>query len=353
MPDSAKSVPMIAPTPLMRRRLFFIILSVLLAAATGISCILYYYSVSRSEYYRAKANSQQLSSYTISANRGTIYDRKGKILAQSTTVWDVVLDPKYISENDSENTEKICRFLSSVAGRNYLDLMSACEDTTKEYYIVKKKVDKGIRDRIQAFIDENKIKPFSISLMETSKRYYPNDSLASSIIGFTNYDGDGVYGIEAYYDDYLQGTDGLIVMAKDARGNAMPYDYENRYEASDGNSIVLTIDEVVQHYLEKNLEITLSQHAVANRATGIVMNVNTGAIVAMATAPGYDLNNPSELSEYDKELLVKLREQLVLDYRASECQSVDGALDVASLCCQLLSIDLVASKAFVLVVVVG
>ena len=323
MPDSAKSVPMIAPTPLMRRRLFFAILSALLAIAVAISCILYYYSVTQSEYYRAKANSQQLRSYTISANRGTIYDRKNKILAQSTTVWDVVLDPKYISENDSGNTELICRSLSTILNKNYLELMEACEDTTKEYYIVKKKVDKGIRDRIQAFIDENDIMPFSISLMETSKRYYPNDTLASTIIGFTNYDGDGVYGIEAYYDDYLQGTDGLIVMAKDARGNAMPYDYENRYEASDGNSIILTIDEVVQHYLEKNLEIALSQHAVANRATGIVMNVNTGAIVAMATAPGYDLNNPSEISEYDKELLVKLREQLVMDYAAGSMTDQD------------------------------
>ncbi len=324
MPDNIKSTPMVAPTPLMRRRLFLGILSALLAVAIAISCVLYYYSVSQSEYYRAKANSQQLRSYTITANRGTIYDRNNKILAQSTTVWDVVLDPKYISENDAANTELICRTLSTMLGKDYVTLMEACGDTSKEYYIVQKKVDKATRDRIQAFIDEKDIMPFSISLMETSKRYYPNDQLASSIIGFTNYDGDGVYGIEAYYDDYLQGTDGLIVMAKDARGNAMPYDYENRYEASDGNSIILTIDEVVQHYLEKNLEITLSQHAVANRATGIVMNVNTGAIVAMATAPGYDLNNPSELSEYDLNALVELREQLVMDYAAGSMTDQDA-----------------------------
>ena len=324
MPDNIKSTPMVAPTPLMRRRLFLVILSALLAVAIAISCVLYYYAVSQSEYYRAKANSQQLRSYTITANRGTIYDRNNKILAQSTTVWDVVLDPKYISENDAANTELICRTLSSILGKDYATLMEACGDISKEYYIVQKKVDKATRDRIQAFIDEKDIMPFSISLMETSKRYYPNDQLASTIIGFTNYDGDGVYGIEAYYDDYLQGTDGLIVMAKDARGNAMPYDYENRYEASDGNSIILTIDEVVQHYLEKNLEITLSQHAVANRATGIVMNVNTGAIVAMATAPGYDLNNPSELSEYDLNALVELREQLVMDYAAGSMTDQDA-----------------------------
>lgn len=324
MPDNLKSTPMVVPTPLMRRRLFLVILSVLLAIAIAISCVLYYYAVSQSEYYRAKANSQQLRSYTITANRGTIYDRNNKILAQSTTVWDVVLDPKYISENDAANTELICRTLSSILGKDYATLMEACGDISKEYYIVQKKVDKATRDRIQAFIDEKDIMPFSISLMETSKRYYPNDQLASTIIGFTNYDGDGVYGIEAYYDDYLQGTDGLTVMAKDARGNAMPYDYENRYEASDGNSIILTIDEVVQHYLEKNLEIALSQHAVANRATGIVMNVNTGAIVAMATAPGYDLNNPSELSEYDLNALVELREQLVMDYAAGSMTDQDA-----------------------------
>ncbi|MGN0657770.1 MAG: penicillin-binding transpeptidase domain-containing protein [Ruminiclostridium sp.] len=316
MPDSYNSTPIVAPTGIMRRRMFFIVLALLLVLAGYITTVLYNTAVVKSEYYRSKANSQQLKKYTITANRGTIYDRNNKILAQSTTVWDIVISPKSIEENDSEKKELICKTLSELLDVDYEKIMNGCENTDNEYFIVKKKVGKADKELVQQFIDENDLAPFSVKPMENSKRYYPNNSLASSIIGFTNYDNEGVYGLEAYYNDYLKGVDGLIAMAKDANGDAMPYDYENRYEASDGNSLVLTIDEVVQHYLEKNLETAISQHKVANRATGIVMNAKTGAIIAMATAPGYDLNNPSELSEYDMQELEELRQQLILDYAA-------------------------------------
>ena len=324
MPDSTQSTPILAPTNKMKRRMFWVVLTLLIFAAGYICTVIYNTAVVRSEYYRSKANSQQLSSYTISANRGTIYDRSSKILAQSTTVWDVVLSPKAIAEMDEElvkngkppMTELICKKLSQILDVDVQKIRDGCKNFKNEYFIVKKKVDKDTYDKIQAFITENKLAAFTVNLMENSKRYYPNDSLASSIIGFTNYDNEGVYGLEAYYDNYLQGTDGLIVMAKDAKGNAMPYDYENRYEASDGNSIVLTLDSTVQYYLEKNLESAVKQHVVANRATGIIMNAKTGAIIAMATAPGYDLNNPSKLSEQDENKLAELREQLILDYMA-------------------------------------
>ena len=296
--------------------MFFIVLVLLLFLAGYITAVLYNTAVVKSEYYRSKANSQQLKKYTITANRGTIYDRNNKILAQSTTVWDIVISPKSIEENDKDKKELICKTLSKLLDVDYEKILKGCENTAKEYFIVKKKVGKADKELVQQFVDENDLAPFSVKPMENSKRYYPNNSLASSIIGFTNYDNEGIYGLEAYYNDYLKGIDGLIAMAKDANGDAMPYDYENRYEASDGNSLVLTIDEVVQHYLEKNLETAISQHKVANRATGIVMNAKTGAIIAMATAPGYDLNNPSELSEYDMLKLEELHQQLILDYAA-------------------------------------
>ncbi len=331
MPDSTESTPILAPTNKMKRRMFWVVLMLLVAAAAYVASVIYNTAVVRSEYYRSKANSQQLSSYTITANRGTIYDRNNKILAQSTAVWDVVLSPKAIAEDDEKRIENkqepmcevICKTLAEMLDVDEQKLLKGCKNYANEYLIVKKKVDKATYDKVQAFITEKKLAAYTVNLMESSKRYYPNDSLASSVIGFTNYDNEGVYGLEAYYDDYLHGTDGLIVMAKDARGNAMPYDFENRYEASDGNNIVLTLDSTVQYYLEKNLENAVREYKAANRATGIIMHAKTGAIVAMATAPGYDLNNPSKLSDLDEQALEEYHEQLVLDYMAGSLTDQD------------------------------
>lgn len=331
MPDSTQSTPLNAPTNKMKRRMFWVVLVVLVFISAYILSVIYKTAVLKSEYYRSKANSQQLSSYTITANRGSIFDRNNKALAQSTTVWDVVISPKAIAEADAKLEEKgevpkkalICRKLSMILDVEEDKIRKGCENLENEYFVIKKKVDKNTYDKVQKFVTENKLAAYTVNLIENSKRYYPNDSLASSIIGFTNYDNEGVYGLEAYYDDYLKGTDGLIVMAKDANGNAMPYDFENRYEASDGNSIVLTIDSTVQYYLEKNLESAIVQHKVANRATGIIMNAKTGAIVAMATAPGYDLNNPSVLSEFDENRLEQLHEDLIYDYLAGSLTDQD------------------------------
>lgn len=339
MPDSYNSTPIVAPTDKMRRRMFSVVFVLLLFLAGYICAVLYDVSVNKSEYYRAIANNQQLTSFTINANRGTIYDRNGKVLAQSTTVWDVIVNPSQLrkydgkkyddngnltEEDDPERVKMIAKGIAEICDVDYDELLDRILNDPYQYYVVKRKVDRTVQNKLTEFISENNLNQFSVYLNENSKRYYPNDNLASSVIGFTNYDNDGVYGLEAYYDDYLKGTDGLVVMAKDSQGNAMPYDYEQRYEASDGNSLILTIDEVVQHYLEKNLEIALTQYQVANRATGIIMNVNTGAIIAMATAPGYDLNNPSELSEFDKQELAELEEQLILDYAAGSMTDQDA-----------------------------
>ncbi len=341
MPDSFDSAPMLAPTNIMKKRMFFGVFAAILICAAYIIFVLYDVAINKSEYYRAKANQQQIEEFTINANRGTIYDRNGKILAQSTTVWDVIVNPYQIKNVDAlddngtednkeddkvdENkVEDIAKGLAQILQIDGDELFEKIMTSDQRYYIAKKKIDRETQDKVEAFILENKINGYSVYLMENSKRYYPNDSLASSVIGFTNYDNDGVYGIEAYYDDYLKGVDGLVEIATDSSGGAMPYDYEKRYEASDGNSLILTIDEVVQHYLEKNLETTLSQHKVANRATGIIMHAKTGAIVAMATAPGYDLNNPSELSEYDKQRLIELEQDLIMDYAAGSMTDQDA-----------------------------
>lgn len=290
-----------SPTNKMRNRIHVGVVIGVLLFTFYICANLFNISVVKAEYYRSKANSQQLDAFTINANRGTIYDTNGKILAQSTTVWDVIINPGYIEENETpENRELICRTLSEILGVSYDKLIEACKDYNNRYYTVKTKVDKEIADEINQFKDENEIAFHSVQTMENTKRTYPNETLASSVVGFTNFDNEGVYGIEAYYDEYLQGVDGKIVTARDARGYAMPYEYETRYEVQDGNSIYLTLDEVLQHYLEKNLDSCVSQNLIDNRATGIIMNVKTGAILAMATSPGYDLNNPAVLTDYYK-----------------------------------------------------
>lgn len=310
------------PTKKMRNRVYIGVFVFVLIFTVYICCNLFNISVLKSEYYRAKANNQQLDSFPINANRGTIYDTNGKILAQSSTVWDVIITPSDIAEFDSEKTEEICRKLSDICQVDYNTLIDACSkdknDEFLRYYVVKRKVSKDIVDEISKFKTENKLALYSIYTVENTKRDYPNDSLAASVIGFTNFDGVGVYGVEAYYDDYLQGVDGKIVTARDASGGAMPYEYETRYSAKDGNSLYLTIDAVLQYSLEKNLQMALTQHKAQNRACGIIMNVNTGAILAMATAPSFDLNNPSQLSDYYVDKLAEYEESLIQSEKTEE-----------------------------------
>lgn len=298
------------PTKRMRNRVFIGIFTIIIVFTAYICVRLFNVSIVQSEYYRSKANNQQLSRFNISANRGTIYDRDGKILAQSSTVWDIVLNANSISKYDADKTEEICRGVARICDVDYQTLLDECKKTNYQYYVVKTKVDKETADAIEQFRVDNELARWSIEARENTKREYPNETLASTVIGFTNFDGDGVYGIEAYYDDYLQGVDGKVVTAQDANGGAMPYQYETRYNAKDGNSIYLTIDSTLQYSLEKNLELVLTQQNVQNRACGIIMNAKTGAILAMASAPTYDLNHPAALTDYFQAKLDKYEEEL-------------------------------------------
>lgn len=286
------------PTKKMRNRVYFGAFLVLLSFAAYICVKLFDVSVVKSEYYRAKANNQQLDSFTLHAHRGTIYDSDGKILAQSSTVWDVIISPGDIKEYNEDKMELICKKVAEICDVDYENLLDKCKNSNLRYQTVKTRVDKETADAINQFRIDNKLARYSIYTEENAKREYPNESLACSVIGFTNYDGDGVYGIEAYYDDYLHGVDGKVVTAKDGDGETMPYQYETRYEAQDGNSLYLTIDSTLQYSLEKNLEMALTQHKAQNRACGIIMNAKTGAILAMATAPSFNLNTPAVLSDY-------------------------------------------------------
>ena len=290
----------------MKKRILAILMILCIVVTGIVSGVLFKVSVIDSKELSAMATDQQQSNFDIKAKRGTIYDRNNKVLAQSTTVWDVIISPGDIEKNEPENREFICKGISDILGVKYETLTEACKDTSSRYYVVKKKVDRSTVEKINNFVLKNNLNRYSVYTVENSERSYPNGTLAASVLGFVNENEEG-YGIEAYYNSYLKGTDGRVITTTDAHGNAMPYDYSARYSAKDGNSLVLTIDETLQYYLEKNLEITVSQHKLANRSTGIIMNAKTGAIVAMATSPGFDPNDPSNVYfESDKLTLAKM-----------------------------------------------
>ncbi len=255
----------------------------------------------RHEELRQAAEEQQLRDVTITPNRGTIYDSNMKVLATSATVWTISVAPNNIKEDDRED---VAEGLSEILEIDEDELLKKLENTGSAYELVKGKVDKPIADEVRTFATENQY--YGIYLHEDSKRYYPYGDFLSTVIGFTGTDNQGLAGIEAYYDDELTGIPGRVVAARNSVGGALPYDYEEVYEAQDGNSLVLTIDETIQHFLEKHLEYAVIEHNVEARGVGIVMDVNTGAILAMATKNDYDPNAPFAI--HDEEVIAAIEE---------------------------------------------
>lgn len=235
-----------------------------------------------------KAIDQQLKDTTINAQRGTIYDCNMKPLAQSATVWTVVLEPAYLDTPESQ--ELVADGLSKILNMDKGEILKKA--SKKSYYtIIKKKVESIVKDKILQFKADIKMDN-GIRLVEDYKRYYPYGDFASSALGFVGADNQGLAGIEANYNKELTGEKGKLVTAKNATGTDMPFDYEQLIPAEDGKNLVLTIDEVIQHHLEKSLDEGIINNKVVNRAAAIVMEVNTGAILGMAVKEGFDLNDP-------------------------------------------------------------
>lgn len=245
----------------------------------------------------AKAESQQLSDTEIQAMRGTIYDSEGNVLAQSATVWNIFIDPSNI-----KNEEKRTLVVDGLADILSLDseekeeLLENSKKDTK-YVVVAEKVENDIKEKLSAFVSENKLGTI-IGTEQATKRYYPYESFASSVLGFTGDDNQGLSGLEAYYDEKLTGTNGRIITVKDANSNKLPTDYETSIDAIDGDSLVLTLNQTIQYYLEKGLRSTMEEYQCKG-AYGIVMDCNTGAVLAMASLPDYDCNEPYKIT-YDK-----------------------------------------------------
>ena len=288
-----------------------------------------------------KAISQQTRSAVVSASRGTIYDRNLNTLAISATAETVLVSPLDIEKSvESQKEEQakaaqkaadkgqdytppvlrdqsyIARGLSRILGLEQGAIEERMEKTNSQYEILKKKTDQTISDEVRHFIngeidpegnevpEKQRVKLRGVWLQPDSKRYYLYSSLASGVIGFVNGDGIGSVGLEVKYDDTLTGTAGYTISARNASGSELLYNYEQYYDAENGHSLVLTLDANVQLSLENGLENMLKKYDAKNGGTGIVMDVNTGAIIAMASYPNYDLNDYSTI--FDAALQKKL-----------------------------------------------
>ena len=261
--------------------------------------------------YQSKVINQMTTESAVAANRGKIYDRNGNVLATNVTTYRLFISPSAIAqaeEDDEKNySDLIAKGLSSlVEGVTYEKVYEqATKYTDKLDRTIAQKVYEEKADEIREYIDQNKLEKM-IFLEAQSTRYYPNGSLASHILGFTSSDGEGLYGLELQYEKYLGGVDGYYIRARDSYGNVMPFEYASYIDAIDGYNLTTTIDSTIQSFLEEQLAATVEKYEVENRACGIVMDVNTGGILAMATSSPFDLNDPRQLDSVSQARLKAL-----------------------------------------------
>lgn len=274
-----------------------------------------YFQLVKGSEYKEKAIEQQTRDQTVEAKRGSIYDRNMKVLARSASCEDVMINPRQIqSAAKAQATRKAKAQLDGEAFteedvvdrivKNLTTILEIDEEFLRKEIAsdyasrrIKKKVDPSVANQIR------ELDLPGVFFQEATKRYYPYSSFASHVIGFTGDDGNGLEGLEKMLDKTLSGTPGRIQVVQDVHNNKTPYEYENYVAPEDGRGVVLTIDEVIQHYVEKYLEEAYNLYDIKNGAAAIVMDPNTGEILAMAVEPNFDLNNPREI---DPEMMLKL-----------------------------------------------
>ena len=282
-----------------------IVTAVLVFVGFGAAAVsLFRWQILRGEEMSTAALDQSLRSTTLSAMRGTIYDATGKVLAQSASVWTVVLEPAYFSEYDDPEAARrtVASGLAAILGMDEEEVYERTQGNSYFVYL-KRRVETSIRDQINEFLEAEGISS-GVRLIEDYKRYYPYGTVASTVLGFTGTDGQGLEGLELQYDTQLRGTAGRLISSQNALGTDMPFEYEQYVEAQDGNNLVLTIDETVQSILEKYLAEGVDQFNVKNGAVAIMMDVDTGAILGLASTPTYDPNDPFTI--YDQDLQAEI-----------------------------------------------
>ncbi|MDM8201320.1 MULTISPECIES: penicillin-binding transpeptidase domain-containing protein [Allofournierella] len=265
--------------------------------------------------YRIQAANQQLKDVAVTPTRGQIYDANGKVLAKSSIVWTIAADPSQISalkaeegdersaeERRAERVRTVSADVASMLGLDENEVYDKLIDSESQYEVLAKQVDKPVADQIKEYASDNNL---PITVTQDTKREYPYGAFAASVLGFMHADGYGFYGLEAYYEETLAGTPGRLVSIKNGLGAEIANDDREEYPAQDGNSLVLTLDANIQAIAEKYLENSVKVNNVSERGVVIIMDVNTGAILAMATKPDFDPNDPMTIYDPERAALLE------------------------------------------------
>ena len=290
-----------APTRQMWRRSVIIMAVLVGFCFTAVLGKLAVLQIVQTDEWQKKAVSQQLSDSAISPNRGSIYDANMKLLAGSAEVGTIIMSPHNIPDDEAVRT-KIADELSVLLEVDRERLYKQTLKVNSQYEIVKKKIEKDLVETFIQWVEDNGFASTGIFRIITDyKRYYPSGTLLSSVLGFVNAENKGGEGLEAYYNDVLAGKPGRIVTAQNGWGEEMPNSlkYESTIDAEQGHSLVMTIDQSVQNFAEKYLEVAVKETGAKNRGICIVMEVDTGAILAMATKGDYDPNEYQVIADPD------------------------------------------------------
>jgi len=274
--------------------------------------------ITRHEELQSKAVNQQTRRTVVTASRGTIYDTAGNILAISSSAETIILSPLEINNalKDTENPvtwtkDSLAAGLAEILGKDAASIRKRMDNVKSEYELIKLRADEDVAAKVRSYVKENSIS--GVHLVADTKRYYPYGSLAAQVIGFVGDDNTGLYGLEAYYEEELEGQSGLVISAKDQAENDMLYTYEQYFAAQNGSDLTLTLDATIQYYLEKGLESMMDKFSAYNGASGIVMNAKTGGIMAMASYPNYDLNDFLTVSDKTLQERIERGESTVAD----------------------------------------
>ena len=274
--------------------------------------------IKRHEELQGMAVSQQTRRTVVTASRGTIYDASGNILAISTSAETIILSPMEINNalKDTEHPvswtkDSLAAGLAEILDKDAASIRKRMDNEDSQYELIKLRADEDVAAKVREYVEENDIS--GVHLVADTKRYYPYGSLAAQVIGFVGDDNTGLYGLEAYYEDELEGQSGLVISAKDQAENDMLYTYEQYFAAKNGSDLTLTLDATIQYYLEKGLESMMDKFSAYNGASGIVMNAKTGGIMAMASYPNYDLNDFLTVSDKTLQERIERGESTVAD----------------------------------------
>ena len=300
----------------MKARTMFCVAVFIIAGFGLLIYQLYALQLRDAELYRTEAVTQQMKDITLPALRGSIYSVNGKLLAKSNTVWNIVADPSSIAKSGATEAQlrTAAQGLADLLGDGttadaLYEILTAknANGTPYQYRMLAKGVEKPVADAIVSYADTYRMEPekdgttgkriLYLSTEQASTRSYPYGEFLASVLGFCNSDGEGAYGLEKYYNETLAGTPGRSVAETDVNGNALASGQSDLHEAIDGNDLYLTIDENVQAIVEQYLTEAMNTFTVHGRGSAIVMNVKTGAILAMASIEQFDPNDPYKITD--------------------------------------------------------